>query len=134
VVSGEPLFSTRDEFVSGSGCPSFSKALESANIVEHTDRSTFMTRTEVRSRFVDSHLGHLFSDGTAPTGQRYCSRKRVPRTVLRVADPAGRPINSRFTYSQNPAILTANSTLRKTAPPVAYSSNVRAAGNIVLFQ
>ncbi|MGQ9616003.1 MAG: peptide-methionine (S)-S-oxide reductase MsrA, partial [Spirochaetota bacterium] len=72
VVSGEPLFSSKDKFDSGTGWPSFTKALEPSNIVEKTDRSHEMLRTEVRSRYADSHLGHLFNDGPAPTGLRYC--------------------------------------------------------------
>lgn len=72
VVSGEPLFSSLDKFDSRSGWPSFSRSLEPTNIVEQVDRKLFMTRTEVRSRHADSHLGHLFDDGPAPTGLRYC--------------------------------------------------------------
>jgi methionine-R-sulfoxide reductase len=72
IVSGEALFSSTDKFESGTGWPSFTKPLETGNIVEHTDKSLFMTRTEVRSLHADSHLGHLFDDGPAPTGMRYC--------------------------------------------------------------
>ncbi len=72
VVSGEPLFSSLDKFASGTGWPSFFQPIEPANIVEVDDRSFFMLRTEVRSRQADSHLGHVFRDGPAPTGLRYC--------------------------------------------------------------
>lgn len=72
VVSGEPLFSSLDKFDSGTGWPSFTRPLDSANVVEKEDRGFFMVRTEVRSKHGDSHLGHVFDDGPAPTGQRYC--------------------------------------------------------------
>ncbi len=72
IVSGEPLFSSTDKFDSGTGWPSFTKPLEDAHIVELEDRNFFMVRTEVRSRYADSHLGHVFDDGPAPTGLRYC--------------------------------------------------------------
>jgi peptide methionine sulfoxide reductase msrA/msrB len=72
VVSGEPLFSSLDKFESGTGWPSFTKPLEEGNVHSKTDRSLFMTRTEVRSAKADSHLGHVFEDGPAPTGLRYC--------------------------------------------------------------
>ena len=72
VVSGEPLFSSLDKFDSGTGWPSFTKPLDSGNVQEKSDHSFFMTRTEVRSAHADSHLGHLFDDGPAPTGMRYC--------------------------------------------------------------
>jgi peptide methionine sulfoxide reductase msrA/msrB len=72
IVSGEPLFSSTDKFDSGTGWPSFTRPLDPSFIVEKTDRSLFMVRTEVRSRFGDSHLGHLFPDGPPPTGLRYC--------------------------------------------------------------
>jgi peptide methionine sulfoxide reductase msrA/msrB len=72
VVSGEPLFSSLDKFDSGSGWPSFTKPLEKTNVTEKTDESLGMTRTEVRSKHADSHLGHVFDDGPKPTGLRYC--------------------------------------------------------------
>jgi peptide methionine sulfoxide reductase msrA/msrB len=72
VVSGEPLFSSRDKFDSRTGWPSFTQPLEASNVKEKTDRSLFMERTEVRSTHADSHLGHLFNDGPRPTGLRYC--------------------------------------------------------------
>jgi peptide methionine sulfoxide reductase msrA/msrB len=72
VVSGEPLFTSFDKFKSGTGWPSFTKALSSKNLREVTDESLFMKRVEVRSSKADSHLGHVFEDGPAPTGLRYC--------------------------------------------------------------
>ena len=72
VVSGEPLFSSREKFKSGTGWPSFTRPLASENVVEKEDKGLFMVRTEVRSRHGNSHLGHLFPDGPAPTGLRYC--------------------------------------------------------------
>jgi len=73
IVSGEPLFSSKDKFDSGTGWPSFTQSLESENIVERSDESFAMLRTEVRSRHADSHLGHLFHDGPPPTKLRYCT-------------------------------------------------------------
>lgn len=72
IVSGEPLFSSLDKFDSGCGWPSFTKPIEKNSIVEKLDRSHFMTRTEVRSKAAESHLGHVFTDGPAPSGLRYC--------------------------------------------------------------
>ncbi len=72
IVSGEPLFSSLDKFDSGTGWPSFTKPLVAENVVEKKDVNLFMVRTEVRSAGADSHLGHVFDDGPAPTGLRYC--------------------------------------------------------------
>ena len=72
IVSGEPLFSSTDKFDSGTGWPSFTRPLAPGNIVFHRDSTLGMVRTEVRSRYADSHLGHLFDDGPPPTRLRYC--------------------------------------------------------------
>ena len=86
VVSGEPLFSSLDKFESGTGWPSFTKPLEPESVATKTDRGLFMSRTEVRSKLANSHLGHVFDDGPAPTGLRYCmnsaSLRFVPVTKL----------------------------------------------------
>ncbi len=72
IVSGEPLFSSNDKFRSGTGWPSFTKPLVEENIVEVEDYKLLVKRIEVRSKNADSHLGHVFNDGPAPTGLRYC--------------------------------------------------------------
>jgi peptide methionine sulfoxide reductase msrA/msrB len=81
VVSGEPLFSSRDKYDSGTGWPSFTRPLDANHVTEHEDAGFFTVRTEVRSRIADSHLGHVFDDGPAPTGRRYCMNSAALRFV-----------------------------------------------------
>jgi methionine-R-sulfoxide reductase len=83
ILSGKPLFSSKDKFDAGCGWPSFTQPIEESEIIEKVDRSHFMVRTEVRSKSADSHLGHVFNDGPGANKLRYCINSAALRFILK---------------------------------------------------
>ena len=81
IISGKPLFSSKDKYDAGCGWPSFTKPIQTEEVTEHFDESHGMRRTEVRSKTADSHLGHVFPDGPGPAGLRYCINSASLRFV-----------------------------------------------------
>jgi peptide methionine sulfoxide reductase msrA/msrB len=110
VATGEPLFASTDKFESGTGWPSFTRAIEDERVVARSDRTHGMVRTEVRSKAGNSHLGHLFDDGPAPTGQRYCINSASLRFVplSRLEEEGYGQYRARFTGQSPPAPATDN--------------------------
>ena len=107
IVSGEPLFTAIDKFESGTGWPSFLRAIAPDRVVEKKDISHFMARTEVRSKLEDSHLGHVFKDGPEPTGPRYCINSAALKFIpVEKLEEEGYEVYAGLFHLKKPGVFT----------------------------